>query len=740
MQDGKVMKSLSLGLLLLLLLSDAACGQLTETDRFLAPLPARFRILDPGVVMAGVPVREIEIEALDQQGQIDTNFNGRAMIEGIIVEEAGEAVAIPPFQSGRILLKTDLALQRRVFVDRSVITVQAMKGPDPQAELEVVRIPGFLSLLPPLLAIGMAVWLRNVICALFAGVWVGALILARGNFFVAFLRCLDKYILEQLTQPDSPDNAHLLIVLFTLFLGAMIGVMSRSGGTHGLVDSMARFTKNRQRGQLTTWFLGMVVFFDDYANSLLVGGTMRPMTDRLKISREKLAFLVDSTAAPIAGLALISTWVGFELGQIQDTYEALGLESEGIYEIFLYSIPFRFYAVFLIVFVGLIALLGHDYGPMLRAEIRSLVYDQPSAPDASIPEPDDPTSEPPEVLRARNAIIPICGLVILVMVGMWSSGSWVLDRQDETAVAENRPVPERTLRMIVASAESNRVLLFASFAASLIAIASAIISKSLTLQQSIEAWLNGAKSMFLAVVILVMAWALADICDDRNLNTAGFLVEHSQQSLAVQWVPALVFVLAALVSFATGSSFTTMGLLMPLAITVTYSKLATLDQAAPDHHLMIASIGSVLAGAIFGDHCSPISDTTVLSSAATNCDHLDHVTTQLPYAATVAGVSLLFGYVPIGLGYSFLPALLPMGAVVLYMVIQFYGRSAETEAERLIAELGEAQAESADGEEDSDEDDAPSKQQPDASAEEAGPDQEQPAETEEQPEKDTPKF
>mgnify|MGYP002623966976 FL=1 len=677
------------GCLLLLSLTQPAFAQVPPAERNPPPLPPQFRILDPGVVISGVPVEKVVIEALNPDGELDTRFQDRAMIEGIILRQADKPVAIPPFQDGVLTLTTDFARQTKVFIDRDTITVHRLKQPDRTVVRSVVRIHGLLSLLPPLLAIGMAVWLRNVIVALFAGVWVGAVILARGNFYAGFVRTLDQYVLNQWPQPGDPPHAHQLTLLFTMFLGAMIGVMSASGGTHALVASMSRFTRSRQRGQLMTWCLGMIVFFDDYANALLVGTTMRPVTDRLKISREKLAFLVDSTAAPIAGLALISTWVGFELGQIQDTYATLGLDSRSVYEVFLYSIPFRFYAVHLIVFVGLMALIGHDYGPMLKAEIRAIVYDQPAAPGAAAANLEPLQTDLPDRPTSYNAIIPLVALVALVLLGLWFSGSRLLDAANAQAIAAGQPALEKTVWRVIALAESNRVLFFASFTASLIAVASAVVFKSLTLQHAIEAWLNGAKSMFLAIVILVMAWALADICQPGKLNTAGFLVEHTQHTLAVSWVPAVVFILAAVISLATGSSFTTMGLLMPLAITVTHSKLVLLNQSDPSHHLMIASIGAVLAGAIFGDHCSPISDTTVLSSAATSCDHLDHVSTQIPYAVTVAGVSLLFGYVPIGFGYAFLPALLPMGAIVLYIIVQFYGRSAEAQANIILAELGE---------------------------------------------------
>lgn len=683
------MRTLWACFLLTLFSASLARGQDSLEDRKLPPQAPSFRISNPGMVMTGVPVKKITIEALTDDGQVDVTFEQSAMIEGIVLKKNEREVALPPFVKGVLSLDTNFAAQQKVFIDTKLISVHKRKHPQRTTTHAIRRLPGIFSLFPALMAIGIAIWLRNVIVALFAGVWIGAILLARGNFFVGSIRCLDQYLLEQLTQPDDPANSHLLIVLFTMFLGAMIGVMSSSGGTPALVASLATRTNTRQRGQFMTWMLGMVVFFDDYANSLLVGTTMRPVADRLRISREKLAFLVDSTAAPIAGLALISTWVGFEVGQIQDTYEALGLESEGVYKAFLYSIPYRFYPIHVVLFVGLIALVGNDFGPMLKAEAHAIAFGNGQSPSDGLSTTEEFVQKTTGRNAIYNALIPLASLLVMVIIGLWWTGNEAFALKNAARVAENQAPLELTTWRVISFADSNRVLFFASFSASLIAVIFAVATKTLSAQGAIDAWLNGAKSMFLATVILIMAWAIAQMCDDQHLNTAGFLVELTQQSIAVEWVPSVVFLLAAVIALSTGSSFTTMGLLMPLAITITYSKLALLNEASPHHHLMIASIGAVLAGAIFGDHCSPISDTTVLSSAATGCDHLAHVTTQIPYALTVAAVSLLLGYVPIGLGYHFLPALLPMGGVVLFLIVQFYGRSPEVEAKSLLSAFTE---------------------------------------------------
>jgi Na+/H+ antiporter NhaC len=267
-----------------------------------------------------------------------------------------------------------------------------------------------------------------------------------------------------------------------------------------------------------------------------------------------------------------------------------------------------------------------------------------------------------------------------IIIGLWWTGSAELATQNAALREQGQPQIAMSFYGVLANSSSNQVLLISSFLASVAAVASSVVSRTTTLEQSMEGWIDGVRSMLLAVVILVLAWSIATLCDVDHLNTAGFLVEITHGVLSVRWMPALAFLLAAVVSFATGSSWSTMGLLMPLTISLTYYLLLDLNEAEPNHHLLLGAIGGVLAGAIFGDHCSPISDTTVLSSAATDCDHLDHVATQIPYAASVAAVALVLGYIPVGFGYSPI-ILLPLGLIVLFLIVQFVGRPCETTAE-----------------------------------------------------------
>lgn len=690
--------------------------------------PSRYAIEVPDVVVVGVPVSKVTIRALNVNGALDTEFSGhpqQIIGLGLWVDEVD--TALPPFKDGILELKTDLARNQKVFVTADTIIVDPeIRGTGSQ---DVYRISRWLSLLPPIVAVLLAIWFRNIILAMLVSIWFGAVILAHGNLFLGFVHTLDTFVIHEIVEPGSTDNSHMMIILFTMFLGAMVGVMSVGGGTAALVNRLSEYATKREHSQLMTWFLGLVVFFDDYANSLLVGSSMRPLTDRMKVSREKLAFLVDSTAAPVSGIAIISTWVGVEIGYIADSYASLGM-AEDYYTTFLYSLPYRFYPLQLLAFVWLVAYLGHDYGPMLKAEMRAIAFNQVVRPGRFNIVEAESSAEKGELAHRqllRNALIPLSILLGLAMIGLWWTGTIEIERLNLERFQQGELLLEKNFRTILEHASPNRVLLISSFLASIAAIASCSFSKALSLNECVEAWSVGAKSMFLAVLILVLAWSVATVCDENHLNTAGVLVEMLSGHLSPNWMPTITFLLAAAVSFATGSSWSTMGLIMPLSISVTYSLLVPLNEAGPNHHLMLGTIGGVLAGAIFGDHCSPISDTTVLSSAASGSDHLDHVLTQMPYALTVAVVSVVFGYIPVGFGIQ--PyILLPVGFVVLFLILQFYGKSAETEAAALLEagvtaeEFNRSNGEEGKGEDITDKDDSESEDQeesPEAPVEEA---------------------
>ena len=530
-------------------------------------------------------------------------------------------------------------------------------------------LPGILSIIPPLLAIGLAILFRQVVVAMLAAVWLGALFVAGFDPIAATLRTVDRYAIGALN-----DSGHASIVLFTLMLGGMVAVISRSGGTHGIVEKLRPLATSPRRGQVATWGIGMFIFFDDYANSLLVGNTMRPVADKLRISREKLAYIVDSTSAPIASVALISTWIGTEVGLIADSFQRLGIDADP-YRTFVATIPYRFYPLLALAFVLLVAWTRRDFGPMWHAEARARRGQM--FRDGSIPlaDPEIDKLMPPDgaALRWFNAVIPIGVVIGVTMAGLYATGKPGSEGAGMTLLqilGSGHPI--QLLGDVVSSGNSYQALMWATFLGSVAAVALAVGQRLLSMGDALEAWGRGMRAMMPAMVILILAWSLSAVCSD--LQTAGYLVSAVSDSLPYHLLPALVFVLAALVSFATGTSWGTMGILVPLTVPVAHS-LGQVHHLSPDlaWMLMLGSLSSVLAGSIFGDHCSPLSDTTILSSLASGSNHVDHVRTQLPYALTVAVVAIVLGDIPSAFGLSPWISLV-LGVGLLYGILRVLGR------------------------------------------------------------------
>jgi len=483
------------------------------------------------------------------------------------------------------------------------------------SEGEVTGAPNIVSILPPLIAIAAAFILRQVIVALFLGIWFGAWAIAGKDLSGLFIGLVDvpqKYALNVMN-----DTSHILIILLTLFISGMVGVISNNGGLIGLTEHIKRWASNRKRVQLSTVFMGFAIFFDDYSNTLIVGNTMRTLTDKAKISREKLAYLVDSTAAPIASIALISLWIGYEVGLIETAIKNISSLNEP-FAIFIESIAYSFYPILTLIFVLFIAFTGKDFGPMLKAERRAIAGDPAgNSPVVAI--------ETSQVKRSSslNAILPILTLIITVIAGILLTGQG------------------NTLREILGTANSFSALLLGGFFGSIVAIIMTVIQKTHSLEDAVNSWTNGLSSVTTALVILVLSWALAEVT--KELNTASYLATIIGNGISPALFPAIVFVLAGVISLGTGTSWGTMGILIPLVIPLSWSLVSNQNGivSPEDMHIIYSSISCVLAGAVWGDHCSPISDTTILSSLASQCDHVDHVRTQMPYALFVGFIALL---------------------------------------------------------------------------------------------------
>ena len=533
-------------------------------------------------------------------------------------------------------------------------------------------IPAWWSILPPLLAIGLALAVRRVIPALFLGVWLGA-VLAAGltatGVAMGLFEALQTYVLGALA-----DESHAAIIIFTLMIAGMVGIISKNGGTQGLVDQIAKLASTPQRGQAATGLLGLTIFFDDYANTLVVGNTMRPVTDRLRISREKLAYVVDSTAAPIACLAFATTWVGYEVGLIGDAVANIGGLSMGGYAIFLNSIAYSFYPILALFFVFAIATTDREFGPMLTAERRARRTGKVLGEDAKVDEAaaggDELAAKAGVPTRWVNAVVPVLVLVGGVLVGLYLTG-----RPAAQAMAERGEIDAVTLSAIIGQADSYAALMGGSLAGVLVAAALSIGQRILSLEETVEAWYAGMKVMLFTMIVLVLAWALSEVTS--VLHTADYLAQVLGASIPPGALPALVFLLAAATAFATGSSWGTMAILMPLVVPLIWTALQNAGMADPEHyHVLYSAVSCVLAGAVWGDHCSPISDTTILSSMASGCDHIAHVRTQLPYAGAVGLVALLLCTLPAGFGVPWW-GVLPAGAAVLIALLMLVGTPLE---------------------------------------------------------------
>ncbi|MEC9094244.1 MAG: Na+/H+ antiporter NhaC family protein [Planctomycetota bacterium] len=726
---------------------------------------------------------------------------------------------------------------------------------------------GWLSLVPPLTAIVLAILTKRVVFSLGLGIFVGALVLKNWNVAEATGHMCSDHLWNQLINSDT-----LHVFFFTILMGTMVGMINRAAGMRGLVNALTPFASNRKRGQLTTWFLGLFVFFDDYANTMLLGNTLKPLTDRLRIAREKLAYLVDSTAAPVAGLALISTWVAGEIGYVQSGLDSLPSgESWSAFSIFIQSIPYRFYVLFALLFVPMVALMGRDFGPMLKAERKAVqegIHTDPSAElagnktsglhrDPTSPEPDTPA-------RWFNAVVPIVVTVAAVIYFLYTSGA---------ANTESKSLVD-----IFGESASYSSLLWGALWGAATAYIMIIVQRIISFSELHQAAADGARLMVPALLILWLAQSMSGMTrgqdldeshqpiasallaaganqDEimayvaRNLDSgnqepaqlldtakrliqqryalyqlrldeelkslqqnlkltdvdslkqrmtivenkafqnleadlsslmnsvknhqsfkdyllslqraneelvpenawkfsqqfseetqgelprwttvisegdqATNLLDHDQPVLEypvlsyqflfregklytgdflskqlaslregdgfianhfVPLLPTIVFVLASIVAFSTGTSWGTMGIVMPLVIPLAYSQLADgIGDVPASHPVFLGCVGSVLAGAIFGDHCSPISDTTVLSSQASGCDHVAHVRTQLPYALLVGFISILLGTLPIGYGIN-VWLLIPLGLAALTGSLWLFGSKVEPQRENFSAD------------------------------------------------------
>lgn len=540
---------------------------------------------------------------------------------------------------------------------------------------------GLITIIPPLLAIVLAFITKNVVVSLFLGVLSGSLILQLGNgenIFSAIVLSFLDFISRALNALADPWDAG--IILQVLAIGGVINLVGKMGGAKAIAEALAKRAKTSKGAQLISWFLGILVFFDDYANSLIVGPIMRPVFDKLNISREKLSFVIDATAAPIAGLAIISTWIGLEVGLIHDAFGSINVDVDA-FGVFLQTIPYRFYNILILAFIVLSAIMVREFGPMRKAEYLS--YRNKSSKqflDNGVEELDDMAPKDGVKLSVWNAIIPIGVLILSSLAAFYYSGySSIMGGEDAALISaiNASPFSFNSIKECFSASDASVALFQSAIFATIVAILMAKFKKIYTISEAIEVWVDGTKTLMITGVILILAWSLSSVI--KEVGTAKFMINYLSGAIPAFLLPSIIFVLGSIISFSTGTAYGTMGILMPLAIPLAHS-------INPEMGYVVVSTSAVLTGAIFGDHCSPISDTTILSSMGAGCDHIEHVKTQMPYAIYVASCTILFGYIPAGFG---LPVfiVLPVAIFAVGFGLRFIGKRTDVDDPALEAKL-----------------------------------------------------
>lgn len=530
------------------------------------------------------------------------------------------------------------------------------------------RALGIWSLVPPVLAVALAFLTGDVILSLLSGVLVGAAMLTAvsgggilyGTFHGAVERIVDTFA--------NRENAQVIILCVAV--GGMEGVIRRSGGFEATARKLTGRLNSPRKVNLVSQLFCTLFFFDDYANALISGPVLTPVTDKAGVSRERLSYIVDSTAAPLAGIAVISSWVAVEVSVIQEGLHAAG-SSASAFQIFFSSIPYCFYCIFALAFILLTTLTGREYGPMLAAERRARAG-QPQKEGTQVAtdrREELPGSDATD--RQRSRILLAFGSILLLLLFALIS-FYVTGRQEaitQGLIAPGAGFRFRDLSTIIGCADTIQLVMEAALLAGIAALLGGTFLGLFSLGEGILAWLDGAASLVPTIVILILAWTLAGAVE--SLGTVFFVVDIIQAGVPMVLVPTLIFLICCVISFAAGS-YGCMFMVMPMAIPIVAAVRGIGENPAADP-FMLSCVAAVLSGSIFGDHCSPMTDCTILAALGAGCETMDHVRTQMPYALTVAAASVLCGTLLTSLGVSVWLALL-IGVAVMGVVVRLVGQ------------------------------------------------------------------
>jgi len=514
---------------------------------------------------------------------------------------------------------------RDLVIAATAVAVTLISGEVAFAADEAGATFGALSLLPPLIAIALCIVTREVVPSLFLGIWFAGTMLAGWNPVTGFGKAVEALW----TNLGDPWSAR--IVLTSLTMGGLVGIMKTGGGIDAVVQWITKKITSAKSAMAFTEVAGFLIFFEDYVNTLVVGTTMSPITEKYRISKEKLSYIVDSTAAPVACIAGISSWIAYMVGQIGTQFNDLGIGLSP-YVTYLKSIPFILYNIAALVLLTFVVLSGRDFGPMLAAERRARKEGKILRDDAKpLINPNQveegPAPETPR--RLVNFAFPLLSLVSLIFLLLLVTGGW----------------PSAGIATAIGEGSSSKALVYGAFGSVFLTLVLYRVQGISTWGSLFKGYMEGMRSIFYGTLILIFAWGIGSMV--KQVQTAGYIVSLTREVLSPGWVPLITFVTGAVVAFCTGTSYGTMAVLMPIVVPLvhTISAGAGIDPMT----YMIPTIGAVFAGAVWGDHSSPISDTTIMSSMFTGSDHMDHVNSQIPYAL-LAALGAASGYVGVALG------------------------------------------------------------------------------------------
>lgn len=509
--------------------------------------------------------------------------------------------------------------------------------------MDITLYATFWALVPPLVAIVLALITKEVYSSLFAGIVVGGYLYSGGNPVGMLNHVFQDGLIASLS-----DSYNVGILVFLVFLGIIVALMNKAGGSAAFGNWASKHVKSRIGAQITTVILGCLIFVDDYFNCLTVGSVMRPVTDRQKISRAKLAYLIDATAAPICIIAPVSSWAAAVSGFAPEGTNGLML--------FISAIPYNFYALFTILMMITITLLKLDYGPMARYEKNALNGDLLTVKEGVSESTNEKINANGKVI---DLLLPVISLIVFCVIGMIYTGGFFEGESFIDAFA---------------GSDASVGLSYGSFAAIVFTLVLYLVRRVLSFKDCMSCIEEGFKAMVPPITILSLAWSLKAMTD--SLGAADYvaaIVDKSQGSM-MNFLPAIVFLIACGLAFATGTSWGTFGILIPITL-----KAFPLESGNP---LAIICVAACMAGAVCGDHCSPISDTTIMSSAGAQCNHISHVSTQLPYALTAAGVSfvtyILAGFVKNAWICLIFGAVLTIGSMYVLRKILSEGQNSES--------------------------------------------------------------